>query len=72
MNNAHNGKWLGQALFKIVDQVGIAHKVRSGAILLLLKIWGGPQIGHVTCDNASNNNIIMQEFATHLEHTTGK
>jgi hypothetical protein len=28
LNNAHNGTRLGQALFKIVDQVGIAHKVR--------------------------------------------
>lgn len=27
LNNAHNGIRLGQALFKIVDQVGIAHKV---------------------------------------------
>ena len=38
LNNTHNGEQLGQALFKIVDQVGIAHKVRSCAILLLLKI----------------------------------
>jgi hypothetical protein len=27
LNNAHNGKRLGQALFKIVSRVGIAHKV---------------------------------------------
>lgn len=27
LNNAHNGVQLGQALFKVVDQVGIAHKV---------------------------------------------
>lgn len=27
LNNAHNGARLGQALFKIVSRVGIAHKV---------------------------------------------
>lgn len=33
LNNAHNGMRLGQALYKIVQRVGIAHKVRY--ILLL-------------------------------------
>jgi hypothetical protein len=28
LNNAHNGERLGQALFKIVSRLGIAHKVR--------------------------------------------
>jgi len=27
MNMVHNGEWLRQALFKIIDHVGIAHKV---------------------------------------------
>jgi hypothetical protein len=27
LNNAHNGKRLGGALFKTVDRLGIAHKV---------------------------------------------
>jgi hypothetical protein len=27
LNNSHNGQRLGQALYKIVDRVGIAHKV---------------------------------------------
>lgn len=27
LNNAHSGARLGQALFKVVDHVGIAHKV---------------------------------------------
>jgi hypothetical protein len=27
VNNAHNGKRLGGALFKVLDRVGIAHKV---------------------------------------------
>ena len=30
LNNAYNGKQLGQALFKIVDRVGITHKVKIG------------------------------------------
>ncbi|KAI0273134.1 hypothetical protein BGY98DRAFT_936386 [Russula aff. rugulosa BPL654] len=55
LNNAHNGERLGQALFKIIKQVGIEHKV-----------------GHVTCDNASNNRTIMKEFAVRLKITTGK
>jgi hypothetical protein len=29
VNNAHNGKCLGGALFKVLDRVGIAHKVCS-------------------------------------------
>lgn len=29
LNNAHNGKRLGQALFKIVDRLGIAGRVGS-------------------------------------------
>ena len=27
LNNAHNGKRLGGALFKVLDRIGIAHKV---------------------------------------------
>ncbi|KAF8808693.1 hypothetical protein BYT27DRAFT_7096211, partial [Phlegmacium glaucopus] len=27
LNNAHNGEWLGQALFKIIERVGIENKV---------------------------------------------
>jgi hypothetical protein len=29
LNNAHNGKRLGQALYKVIKRVGIAHKVSS-------------------------------------------
>jgi hypothetical protein len=31
VNNAHNGKRLGQALFKIVERVGIEHKVSTAS-----------------------------------------
>ncbi|KAN0094364.1 Ribonuclease H-like domain containing protein [Tylopilus felleus] len=30
------------------------------------------KIGHVTCDNASNMDTMMSEFAKHIELTTGK
>ncbi|KAF8805384.1 hypothetical protein BYT27DRAFT_7105129, partial [Phlegmacium glaucopus] len=29
-------------------------------------------IGHITCDNASNNSTMMQELAWRLRATTGK
>jgi hypothetical protein len=29
LNNAHNGRRLGGALFNIVDRLGIAHRVRA-------------------------------------------
>ena len=34
MNNSHNGKCLGQALFKIVDRLGISNKVQICAYSL--------------------------------------
>lgn len=30
------------------------------------------QVGHVTCDNASNNVTMMKELAVRLNTTTGK
>jgi hypothetical protein len=38
MNTAHNGKRLGQALFKICFRLGIVHKVRPSIDLRTLKI----------------------------------
>jgi hypothetical protein len=37
LNNAHNGKHLGQALFKILERVGVAHKVSPS--LLPVNLW---------------------------------
>ena len=34
INNAHNGLRLGQALFKICDRLGIAHKVCAVNIII--------------------------------------
>jgi hypothetical protein len=73
LNNAHNGKRLGQALFKIVDRVGISHKVRAhnspdfiGLITVLC------QVGHISCDNAKNNGTMLQEFAIRMGTATKK
>ena len=30
------------------------------------------KVGHVTCDNASNNSTMMKEFAARLKTNTGK
>ena len=30
------------------------------------------QIGHITCDNASNNNTMVDEFATHYHCKVGE
>ena len=62
VNNAHNGKRLGGALFKVLDRVGIAHKVFSFPFRLPV-VYIIFQLGHVTCDNASNNGTMLQEFA---------
>ena len=37
LNNAHDGKQLGGALFKVLDHVGIVHKV----LLIYVVIDGG-------------------------------
>jgi hypothetical protein len=36
LNNAHNGKRLGQALYKIVERVGIEHKVSTASHVMYL------------------------------------
>ena len=71
MNTAHNGVRLGQALYKICHRLNIIHKVsfqcehkRRNSCYI--------QIGHITCDNASNNNTMMQEFARCYRMNTGK
>lgn len=62
VNNAHSGKQLGSALFKILDRVGITHKV-SLVYNVLQCSYTTTQLGHVTCDNAANNGMTLQEFA---------
>jgi hypothetical protein len=74
LNNAHNGVRLGQSLFQIVSRLGIAHRV-SPIELVIERQERKPyaiQIGHVTCDNASNNNTMLEEFAKQIKMRTGK
>jgi hypothetical protein len=71
MNTAHNGKRLGQALYKICQRLDIVKKVcvyytNSSSLTRIV------QIGHITCDNASNNNTMMTEFAKRYEEEVGK
>jgi hypothetical protein len=49
LNNAHNGKRLGGALFKILDRVSIAHKVRIFDFLstIILRIYWPTQACHM-------------------------
>ena len=70
--NSHSGERLGQALFKIVDRVDITRKVLVQFMFISVCVMRTLQIGHVTCDNASNNSTMMQEFAIHLTTANNK
>ena len=71
--NSHSGERLGQALFKIVERVSITQKVLIISLCSFqFALTGTSQIGHVTCDNASNNSTMMQEFATRLTTANDK
>jgi hypothetical protein len=77
LNNAHNGKRLGQALFKIIKRLRIGHKVTHPILVVLCHIDTGPvccmiQIGWITCDNASNNSTMLDEFAKQILERNGK
>ncbi|KAF8227733.1 hypothetical protein L208DRAFT_1295183 [Tricholoma matsutake] len=43
LNNAHNGEWLGQALFKIVRRVGIEHKVSEAMLSMSHQAYPPPR-----------------------------
>jgi hypothetical protein len=73
MNTAHNGDRLGQALFKICDRLSVVHKVNHyGCAFSNLGLTTSSKIGHITCDNASNNNTMMKEFARCYKVKTGQ
>jgi hypothetical protein len=71
VNNAHSGERLGQALFKICGRVGILHKVQQSSFTGH-RLSSPSKIGHITCDNASNNSTMMEELAARLKAATGK
>lgn len=72
LNNAHNGKRLGQALFKVIKRMGIEHKVSISYHRHPAPLNVHPKVGHVTCDNASNNSTMMKELAARLKITMSK
>ena len=77
LNNAHIGQRLGQALFKVIKRMGIEGKVSKSrchqhVTLIILVHPLAWQVGHITCDNASNNVTMMKELAACLNTTTGK
>lgn len=55
VNNAHNGEQLGQALFKIIKQAGITHKVWSNVI-----IW------YVISHSLIDYRLVTLHVITHL------
>lgn len=71
LNNAHNGRRLGQALFKVVNRLGIAHRVRRFVLYFRTYFNILLQIGYVTCDNAKNNGTMLREFARLVKERTG-
>jgi hypothetical protein len=73
MNTAHNGDRLGQALFKICHRLSVADKVNHhGCAFSNLALITSSKIGHITCNNASNNNTMMKEFARCYKGQTGQ
>ena len=73
LNNAHNGERLGQALFKVIKRVGIEnHVIFFYLIAVPCNLIFAIKVGHVTCDNASNNSTMMKELAVRLKISTGK
>jgi hypothetical protein len=68
LNNAHNSKQLGQALFKIIEHVGLEHKISVFYIVNIpLHLSFAAKVSHITCDNASNNLTMMRELAVRLK-----
>jgi hypothetical protein len=71
MNMSHNGVRLGQALYKICNRLKIVHKVRCIDLNKYLSEFYDMQIGHITCDNASNNGTMLDEFGRCYRLKTG-
>jgi hypothetical protein len=65
MNTAHDGVRLGRALFKIIKRIGIERKVRLH-LVFVFDMSHYDQVGWITCDNASNNMTMLENFASRL------
>jgi len=69
MEGSHSGGNIADNFLKVIDELGIAHKVSwlspstSVATLMTLPFW---QLGQITADNASNNNTFLESMARQL------
>ena len=61
MNMAHNGMHLGQALYKVCNHLWFVAKVSTDSMRQILTNQS-LQVGHITCDNARNNDTMLEEF----------
>ena len=71
MNTAHNGTCLGQALYKACNCLCIVAKIRTDSVERESLLANLLQVGHITCDNAKNNNTMLEEFACCYQAKTG-
>ena len=72
MNTAHNGTRLGQALYKVCNRLRIVAKVRTDSVERESLLANLLQVGHITCDNAKNNDTMLEEFARCYQAKTGR
>jgi hypothetical protein len=60
-------------LYLIANRLRIVHKVRFvvRTDMFILTHFLFSQVGHVTCDNAKNNDTMLEEFARCYKLKTG-
>lgn len=63
MNCSHSGPMLGRALFKIFHRLNIIHKVGTFIFASIGPYLPLKQIGWITCDNATNNDKMLEFLA---------
>jgi hypothetical protein len=63
----HSGKNIARMLITSIDTYDVRAKVRSGLYYLMVKLMVCfVQVGWMTSDNASNNNMAMKEVAREI------
>lgn len=56
----------------IQQKVSVSNSINDPWPLLIKSPSTGVKVGHVTCDNASNNKTMMKALAVCLRTATGK
>ncbi len=73
INTSHDGERLGRALFNVCSRLQIVPKVCIDGFQDLFNLTRHhAQVRHITCDNAKNNNTMLEHFALHYWSKTGK